>query len=199
MKTFNTLHAARSTLTLLEKLPARDSGYVVLVTSAKAGEGKSFVAWQVACQLARATAGDVAFVSSIGDGDTPEPTGLLDLIVNGVLPETAIQFSPALRLSHVPGGSVSQENALFNVVGVRGAVDALQRRFAHCVIDGPVVTGCGALLLQADAVLLVVDARHTTPSAVRQALRRAGMDSSRLTGVILNHASTDAPGWMVGD
>jgi hypothetical protein len=75
----------------------------------------------------------------------------------------------------------------------------LRRRFHLCIIDGPVLTECGALLEHADMVLLVVDARSTSPRVIRRAMARASIDPADIDAAVLNQASNDLPAWMGGD
>jgi hypothetical protein len=49
-----------------------------------------------------------------------------------------------------------------------------------------------------DRVLMVVDSRTTSPSAVKRGLAQAGADVAGFTSVVLNHAPRRASSWMDG-
>lgn len=207
MKHPDPLLLARIGLALTEALPRRDGGHVVLFTSASAQEGKSFVARQVAQALAHVSEGDVALVStsddkdvvgSIKHGGSPHG-GLADLIAHGRLPEAAFAAAKATRLYHVPAGSPTLDDSVFSSAGVTRAFAALQQRFSLSLVDGPVLVACGAMLPHADAVVLVVDSRLTSPQAIQREIAKAGIEPSRLTGVVLNHVAPGLPAWMGGD
>lgn len=207
MTHFDPLMLARIGLALTKTLPTRDGGHVALITSAASHEGKSFVARQVAQALAHTADGDVALVSTSEDEETaaaaqrgsPPHAGLADLIARGRLPEAAFALSEEARLYRVPAGNLALDDSVFSSTGVARAFAALQQRFALSVVDGPVLAACGAMLLEADAVVLVVDSRFASPQAIRREMARAGIEPSRLTGVVLNHAAAGLPAWMGGD
>ncbi len=71
--------------------------------------------------------------------------------------------------------------------------------FALIVLDAPSLDGCGALLAQADACVLVVDSRRTPRSEARQALADAQLGAERLAGLVLNHRPRPIPRWLGGD
>lgn len=153
------LSIARLGLALLDRLPPRQQGgHVVLITSALAGEGKSFVARQLACSMTQPAERQAALVA-IGEG-----------------------------------GEALRRDALFRPAELALSIDKLRTRHALTLVDGLRLAECGALLQQADALLLVVDARRTPPQAVQRAMRLAGVDAGRFAGAVLNHAPDEALG-----
>ena len=206
MKHPDPLLLARIGLALTRALPRREGGHVVLITSTLAREGKSYVAGQLARTLAQAGEGDVALVSTSDEripsgGTEPEsaPRGsLTDLIAHGRLPEAAFA-GVADRLYRVPAGTPTLHRSVFSSSGVTRAFAALRQRFALSVVDGPLMIGCGAMLPHADAVVLVVDSTRTPSQAIRREMAKAGLESSRLTGVVLNRVVPGLSAWMGGD
>jgi hypothetical protein len=55
------------------------------------------------------------------------------------------------------------------------------------------------VLAQADACVLVIDARRTSRGDARQALAEAGLGPARLAGLVLNHRPRPVPRWLGGD
>lgn len=198
---------ARIGLALREALPQRDAGHVVLVTSATPREGKSFVARQLTRALAQTSEGDVALVSTMGGDEVLGPIdpssaangGFAGLMADGRLSDTAFHSDGPSRVYHVPAGATAQPDRLFRSTNVERAFLALQLRFGLCIVDGPVLAECGAMLKLADAVVLVIDSRDTAPRTVLHQLARAGIEPARLAGVVLNRAARGVPTWMGGD
>ncbi|RYF76595.1 MAG: hypothetical protein EOO22_01560 [Comamonadaceae bacterium] len=152
----------RIALALRGRLPERETGgHVVLVTSANAREGKSFVAGLLVRELAQAAPAEAALIA--GDGATGQPL-----------------FAQADRA--VP------PKQLFQPDEVAHALRGLRQRFKIALIDGPVLSHCGALLQQVDAVLLVVDSRATSPQSIRRAMATASIDAPAIDAAVLNRA-----------
>ncbi|MEJ8856516.1 hypothetical protein WKW79_18210 [Variovorax robiniae] len=190
MKNPDSLLAARLTLAMLEKLPPRNhGGNVVLVTSATAGEGKSFVSRMLAHESAQSTLGDIGLVS----------TGFVDATMGTKLVDTSVHATRTPHLFYIPVSQEQRPDELYNAAAVTAGITALRTRFQLSLIDGPVLANCGALLTRVDAVLLVVDSARTSPQKVRRALSDAAIAPSDITGVVLNRAPQPLPSWIGGD
>lgn len=144
-------------------MPAGEGGAVVLVTSARPGEGKSFVSSVLTGEMSRSLGIDLKPVDASRRDD---PAG------------------PAAEIA-----KLMADGGLFNVAGVKRGFDGLRATAELALIDGPVLSECGAMLLHADAIVLVVDSRHTSPDAVKGALAAVQLDPGRIAGVVLNRAS----------
>ncbi|MET0544625.1 MAG: hypothetical protein ABWZ88_23030 [Variovorax sp.] len=190
MKNPDSLLAARLTLAMLEKLPARnDGGHVVLVTSAVAAEGKSFVSRLLAHESAQSVLGDVGLVS----------TGFIDATMGTRLVDASVHATRTPGLFYLPVSKDQRPDELYNAAAVAAGIVALRARFRLSLIDGPVLANCGALLTRVDAVLLVVDSARTSPQKVRRALNDAAIAPTGITGVVLNRAPHPLPSWTGGD
>lgn len=163
MKFGDNLNASRIALKLLTLLPAGDGGAVILVTSAVSGEGKSFVSRVLAGQISRSLGVNLTPVDASRRNDPVGPSADI--------------------------GKLIADDRLFNVAGVKRGFDGLRATTKLALIDGPVLSECGAMLLHADAVVLVVDSRRTPPEAVKGALAAVQLDAGRIVGVLLNRAS----------
>jgi Mrp family chromosome partitioning ATPase len=182
------------------------SGRIVVVTSTHAGEGKSFVAQALAAALAGLQDGDVlcvdaAFDRPPADGDISRrgASGLSEIMTLGSLQGLAPAGPGASRLWRLGRGVLAHPALLQRPDAIAQALMALRAGFALSVLDAPSLAGCGALLAQADACVMVVDARRTRRDDARGALLDARLAPARLAGLVLNHRPRPAPCWLGGD
>jgi Mrp family chromosome partitioning ATPase len=185
---------------------APPSGRVILVSSTRAGEGKSFVAQGLAAALAELQTGDVVWVDSAfdrppADGDIFRrgAAGLSEIMTLGSLQGLAPAGRGSDRLWRLGRGVLAQPALLQRPGAVAKGLAALRAGFALVVLDAPSLDGCGVLLAQADACVLVIDARRTSRGDARQALAEAGLGPARLAGLVLNHRPRPVPRWLGGD
>ena len=141
-------------------------GRVVLVSSTRAGEGKSFVAQGLAAALAEQQDGDVIWVDAAFDRPPADDdifrrgaAGLSEIMTLGSLQGLAPAGVEPDRLWRLGRGVLAQPALLQRPDDVAKGLTALRAGFALIVLDAPSLAGCGALLAQADACVLVVDSR----------------------------------------
>ena len=182
------------------------SGRVILVTSTRAGEGKSFVAQGLAAALAEQQEDDVIWVDAAFDRPPADndifrrgAAGLSEIMTLGSLQGLAPAGAGPDRLWRLGRGVLAQPALLQRPDAVAKGLTALRAGFALIVLDAPSLDGCGALLAQADACVLVVDSRRTPRSEARQALADAQLGAERLAGLVLNHRPRPIPRWLGGD
>ena len=182
------------------------AGRVVLVSSARAGEGKSFVAQGLAAALAEQQDGDVVWVDAAFDRPPADDdisrrgaAGLSEIMTLGSLQGLAPAGVGPDRLWRLGRGVLAQPALLQRPDDVARSLTALRAGFALIVLDAPSLDGCGALLSQADACVLVVDSRRTSRREARQALAEAQLGPDRLAGLVLNHRPRPIPRWLGGD
>ncbi len=185
---------------------ATSQGRVILVTSTRAGEGKSFVAQGLAAALAEQQEGDVLWVDAAFDRPPADDdisrrgaAGLSEIMTLGSLQGLAPAGAGPDRLWRLGRGVLAQPALLQRPDAVGKALDALRAGFALIVLDAPALDGCGALLAQADAGVLVVDSRRTSRREARQALSDSELGPARLAGLVLNHRPRPVPRWLGGD
>jgi Mrp family chromosome partitioning ATPase len=184
----------------------RLGGRVVLVSSTHSGEGKSFVAQGLARALAEQQEGDVVWVDAAFDRPTADAdifrrgaSGLSEIMTLGSLQGLAPAGAGPDRLWRLGRGVLAQPALLQRPGAVRKGLMALRAGFALTVLDAPALAGCGALLQEVDACVLVVDARRTSRHAARQALAEARLGPRRFAGIVLNHRPRPVPRWLGGD
>ena len=185
---------------------AAQSGRVILVSSTRAGEGKSFVAQGLAAALAEQQDGDVVWVDAAFDRPPADDdifrrgaAGLSEIMTLGSLQGLAPADAGPDRLWRLGRGVLAQPALLQRPEAVDKGLNALRAGFALIVLDAPSLDGCGALLARADACVLVVDSRSTSRREARLALAGAGLGPERLAGLVLNHRPRPIPRWLGGD
>ena len=181
-------------------------GRVVLVSSTRSGEGKSFVAQGLAHVLAEQQHGDVVWVDAAFDTPPKETdvfargaSGFSEIMMLGSLQGLAPAGAGPDRLWRLGRGVLAQPSLLQRPEAVRKGLRALRAGFALAVLDSPSLGACGALLSEVDAVVLVVDSRHTSREAAQQALADAAIGPDRIAGLVLNHRPRAIPRWLGGD
>jgi Mrp family chromosome partitioning ATPase len=182
------------------------AGRVIVVTSARAGEGKSFISQGLAHALAEQQGGDVVWVDAgfdkpAADGDPARQgaAGLSEIMTLGSLKGLAPAGGGPERLWRLGRGVLAQRSLLYRPESVRKGLTALRAGFALTVLDAPTLASCGALLAEVDACVMVVDARHTSRHVAQQALAEARIAAGHLAGLVLNHRPRPIPRWLGGD
>jgi capsular exopolysaccharide synthesis family protein len=167
----------------------------ILVTSALAGEGKTFVATNLAQAIAREKARKVLLI----DGDLRNPTlhkplgapitlGLSDYLRGHASDPEIIQHGQEGNLCFIAAGSQGSDpsellsNGMFDKL-----LDRLAPLFDWVIIDSPPclpVSDANVLAGLCDGVLLVVRAR-STPSAAADKARKE-LHKRKVVGVVMN-------------
>lgn len=182
------------------------TGRVILVSSARPGEGKSFVAQGLAAALAQQQDGDVVQVDAAfgtpadaDDASRRGAAGFSEIMTLGSLQGLAPAGAGPERLWRLGRGVLAQAPLLYRPDAVRKGLFALRAGFALTVLDAPCLDACGALLAEVDACVFVVDARRTPRHAAQHALVESHFGPERLAGVVLNHRPRPIPRWLGGD
>jgi receptor protein-tyrosine kinase len=177
------------------------NGNVVMVTSARPGEGKTFVA----CNLALSIAQERDYSVLLVDADVRHPSvvrtlglhatrGLTDLLADPTLDpgDVMIRAANLNNLAVIPAGSRNAAAPeLFASQGMARLLDELARRYADrvTIIDTPPALASSepsVISLHAGQALLVVEAERTNTRAVRSTLALIGRCPS--ISLVLNKA-----------
>lgn len=166
--------------------PGAEPGFsnLLLVTSARPGEGKSFMATNLAGSIARQGDHHVLLVDADSKRDSicyslglAQSRGLLDLAANPKLdPGPFIVKTPIERLSILPVGRERERSAeLFSTKEMTRLIQSLGRRYADrlLILDAPpcLSTSDPAVLSQVvGQILFVVEADKTQRSEVEASL-----------------------------
>jgi len=179
---------------------------LVLVTSATAGEGKTFFSMNVAMSLAM----EVDFHALLVDADVLRPSvlerygvepgpGLLDLAARPELDLSDVLLRTNVpKLSLLPAGKQSHKSAeLLSSAYIDRLLTELSERYADRLVlfDAPpilVSSGTRHLASRVGQVIMVVQADSADSRAVSQAFE--AVDSCPLVSTVLNRSSLPDPG-----
>lgn len=185
-------------------------GQVVLVTSANAGEGKSFTAINLAISLAGEHATEVLLV----DGDMLKPSvlsslglagerGLMDAIEQGHDPESLVLRTDIRGLSVLPPGSAA--NTVTELLSSPRTADVFaaltrDRPDRIVIVDSPPVLAASptsVLAAHAGQILLVVRADQTSEADLRESVQLLGTGAD--IKLVLNAVSSLVGGRRLGN
>jgi exopolysaccharide/PEP-CTERM locus tyrosine autokinase len=177
---------------------------LVLVTSALPAEGKTFCAVNLAISIALEVDHSVLLV----DADVRKPSipevlgvaggkGLMDLLVDRRMDMAEVLCRTNIgKLTLLPGGTPQERATELLASGTtREVLGEMAARYRDRIIifDSPpllAASEASVLASQMGQVVVVVESGRTTESALKAALGR--IDSSHLTGLVLNKASGPA-------
>jgi succinoglycan biosynthesis transport protein ExoP len=182
----------------------------LLVSSAKAGEGKSTTALNLAAACARAGERtllldvdlrrptlDAAFPADEGDEDGR--LGLVDVLKGAVPWQATLRRTDLHNLDFIPAGDPRDVPIeILGTLELRQLLTALTHHYDRVILDGPAILGmadCRVLGRMVDAAVLVVRAgAHQTVTLQRA---KAVLEQSRveIAGVIVNGLSDGAQHW----
>ena len=182
-----------------------DRPYVLGITSALVGEGKTTVALHLAMTIARDTYKRVCLIDlSLGKGDLAARLGVPQR-GEGVIPvlEDDSHVVPTLQLAGldnlviIPSGKMpSNAPRLVRSPRVAQLILSARSAFDVVIIDMPAAATDHALPLtrHMDGLLLVARAGVTPRDVVNQALDALGRD--KIIGVTLNRIQSAGPAWL---
>ena len=179
--------------------------YVLGVTSAVLGEGKTTVALHLAMTIARDTFKRVCLIDmSLGKGDLaarlgvpPRGEGVVPVLedTDNVVP--TLQLAGCDNLVIIPAGKAPTNAArLARSPRVAQLIISARLAFDVVIVDMPAVASDNALPLtrHMDGLLVVARAGATPRDVVVQALDALGRD--KVIGVTLNRVKTSGPAWL---
>jgi Mrp family chromosome partitioning ATPase len=185
------------------------SSFVLGVTSAIGGEGKTTVALHLAMSAAHDTFKTVCLIDlSMGEDDLcrrlgvhpSDSGGVVDILekMDNIVPALPlVQMVGTDELIIMPAGKVPDNRAkVARSPRVAELIAAAARMFDVVIVDLPSVESDNALPIAAhlDGVLMVVCAGATPRHQINDALDRIGR--ARVLGVVLNRASLCIPVWL---
>jgi len=179
--------------------------YVLGITSAVMGEGKTTVALHLAMTIAHDTFKKICLIDmSLGKGDLAARLGVPSR-GEGVIPvlEDSDNVVPTLQLAGcdnlviIPAGKTPNNAArLARSPRVAQLIISARMAFDVVIVDMPSVASDNALPLtrHMDGLLVVARAGATPRDVVAQALDALGRD--KVIGVTLNRVKTSGPNWL---
>jgi Mrp family chromosome partitioning ATPase len=178
-------------------------GRSVLVTSARAGEGKSLVANGLAVQMSCLGYGRILLVDAVPRGESPAPqlqlaASVKTTFAGGQWSASEEEIDSISSLSVMTATDSRNGARALNDRTLYPLLEQASGRFDWIIFDG----GClddgdvSRLSHVVDAMLLVVDAPRTRRQVVRDSLGTLPVMSGRLTGVILNNVRREIPDFL---
>ena len=168
-------------------------GRVILLTSARPGEGKTFIARALANYLAGLSADEIALVDCNPQQPAlsalygvPNGFGAFDCVAARTIAGAEFHQGPATNLKILPAGQLRKPGLLFKPEPVKVFVDQLAKRFGVCILDGDVLGNCGSLAHFAHELIMVIDASQTRREVIRGIMAHTNIERGKFVGAILN-------------
>ena len=178
----------------------------LIVTSVAPGEGKSFVAANLAVSVAKAIDRHVLLMdcdlrrptihSLFGFGQVP---GMSDYLADGTSLPTLLQKTKVPKLTILPAGKPPHNPAeLLSSDRMADLVNEVSERYSNrlIIIDSPpprLTAETFVLASQVDGVVLVVKYGSTPRDMVAELINKMGKD--RILGCVVNHFDVRTPGY----
>jgi exopolysaccharide/PEP-CTERM locus tyrosine autokinase len=200
----------RQILANVAKSKAGAPANLVLVTSALAGEGKTFCAINLAISIALEMDRTVLLV----DADVAKPSvpqalglkaeqGLLNVLLDRRINLAEVLWNTDIgKLTLLPAGTAHQHaTELLASDAMRVLLQEMAERYHDRIIifDSPPLLGAseaGVLASQMGQIVMVVEAGKTSEAALKAALGR--IESSNVTGLLLNKGEGPGRGYDYG-
>lgn len=193
VRLFEAYRVLRTNLTLGPESPEKHPK--IVITSARAGDGKSTTSCGLAVALARAGLrvllidGDLRRASLSKRFLGEDRPGLSDA-VDGKPVRECVASTAIPGLSLLPAGTVRTNPAeLLNRDAFPKAIDAIRSDYDWILCDAPpvlAVTDAAILARRATSVVLVIGANATPAVSVRATLKQLDRVGARLSGLVLN-------------
>lgn len=177
--------------------PLDAGGRVLLVTSARRGEGTSTVSAGLAAQLAGSARGQVLVVEDRpGPPRTGDATATVDVASRWTWPSD--QAEGARTGVAAPARSDETDRAADVEAKAASFLAEARRRYRWVILDGGSIAAgaAGAVAPLVDGILVVVEAEWTRKQVVRDALRRLSGFSGRFVAVVLNRQRHHIPRFL---
>ncbi len=204
---------------------SRDKPYVLGVTSAVEGEGKTTAALHLALAMAKNSFKRICLMDfsldSDGKGDIgdrlglypkeaseldiengeeekPQPCGIIDILEERATALSSFQMADPDNLVVVPAGKGARRPArIARSPRVKQIIASAKHAFDVIIVDLPAVSTENALPLSRhmDGVMIVVHSGATPRDIVLRAIEVLGRD--KVVGVALNRHTSHIPEWLV--
>ncbi|MFF2244489.1 polysaccharide biosynthesis tyrosine autokinase [Arthrobacter sp. NPDC058130] len=188
--------AARRLRTNIEHLPALPASGVVLITSARGGEGKTTVAlmlaraWAEAGEKVLLVETDLRFPRLESDLKLGNALGLADVLAGRAALPRVIQKTASERLRILAAGSVPENpTELLASQAMAAALGEMRGSYSRVILDAPAMqpfSDAALLAVQADSTVLVVRYQKVTRELLGASLRNLELVKGTVAGAVLN-------------
>jgi len=195
----------RKLRTYLLRFKIYDSPKTVMITSATSGEGKSFVAANLAISISHELHTHALLVDcdlrnpSLGEWfGLQDGKGLSDYLAGDGNPSELFIKTKVEKLSLISGGTIQDNpSELIGSKKMEAFIQELRSRYPdrYVVFDSTPLLATSepeVLAKFADAIIIVVQAGVTPRETVKQAI--ANLDKEKIIGFVLNHLEFKSPG-----
>lgn len=180
----------------------------LLVTSSRAGEGKSTTAMALAGNYAR-----LGMQVLLIDADLRKPSvhrvldmsdeiGLTNFLTGTIMPPEAFQQTSLPGLTVMTAGPTPPNPAeLLSGPKMLSLLTIAAQKYDLVIVDGPPVAGLADAPLLASMVegtLLIIDAKSTRRGAVKAAIKRLHFARAQLVGAVINKLDLTTAGYSYG-
>lgn len=193
----------RLALRVRERFVNDGLGKVVLVSSARGGEGKSVIARALAKRLAEQGRGRVLLVDANphgparhGGGRLDGRLGFFDVLRRPEAQGLIVASRDQSELHLLGAGQDLDASLLFHEDAMNELLHKVRERYDWTVIDAGSLSSAACLPRLADGVLLVVDAQSTRAEVVQGAVSAAWVPQDRWIGAVLNRRPHYVPAWL---
>ncbi len=201
-----TAEAFRSLRTSVRMAGAESPISSLLVTSAGPGEGKTFVATNLAISFAQSGKRVILVDLDLRKPQVhaafsmPREPGFTDLVVDRELNiDDTLRNSPVARLKVLPSGTIPPHpSELLGSTRAANIIQKLTEKADIIIVDtAPAATVTDAVLVaeQMDAMIQIVQARGTRIDLIRRCKSLLERSNARLLGPVLNRVQTDELGY----
>ena len=188
--------AARRLRTNMEHLSALPASGVVLISSARAGEGKTTVAlmlaraWAEAGEKVLLVETDLRFPRLESELKLGNALGLADVLAGraglpGVIQKTASDGLHVVAAGSVPGNPTE----LLGSPAMAAALGEMRGTYSRVILDAPAMqpfSDAAVLAVQADSTVLVVRYQKVTRELLGASLRNLELVKGAVAGAVLN-------------
>lgn len=175
-------------------------GHSVLVTSARPGEGKTYVSRMLARCMADLMNDDVLLVDASLERPAlhevfglPSEGGFTDCVANPAGEDLARYVRSSDNHFVLTVGRVRKPGLLFKTQSFEDFLAGARTRFGLVLIDGGPLMMTGCMPHQCDGVIMVIDSSRTRREVVLGVMNQAKVDRRRYLGVVLNKRSQYIP------
>jgi Mrp family chromosome partitioning ATPase len=172
----------------------------IVITSAHAGEGKTFIAAALARYAALTEPGGVLLVDAnferpalgalFGCAGAP---GFSEAIAASGASRMTPCATPIANLHVLPAGAAPRPELLFHAAAMRAVLAQLCERHALVLIDAGTTSTAAGVATCASGLVLVADCQRTRREAAAGALARLGLPAGRVLGAVLNRKAHYIP------
>lgn len=189
-------------------LAHKDSAQIILLSSARTGDGKTFVASNLGLTLAGAGKRVLVVNCDLRKVefdffDIPRSPGLVNFLLGESKLEEIVRKNVLnSKLSVINNGPIPPNPTyMLELLQNSKVIDTLGPDYDYIIIDAPPLQNIADSLLlskQADGIVIVADSKRTPVNLVRNAVDQLHKINVNILGIVLNRYASDSAGYGYG-